>query len=306
MDDSDREIVQLLRGDGRLSFVEIGRGVGMSPDAVRARLNRLVDEGMLRVLGIIDPSLLGYHVLATLALEYRGDSTAFASRLRESHAVTYLATALGEFNVICEVAATDDDDLSSRIQRIVSETSGIARAEVLRNVEIYKWEGSGARPRPAGGIAIDLDDLDVLLLRNLVDDPRTSYRDLAERVEHPYSQVRRRTIRLFESGAIQASAVVEPSVERLTIGLFCLELGRDAGATLKAIADEPEIKVLARTLGTYEATAEVTVSSPLALANLAGRLRTDFDVARISTLLLTHRPILPAQWRLGSVLKGQG
>lgn len=309
IDDSDREIIKLLREDGRLSFVDLARGVGMSPDAVKARMTRLADEGAVRVLAMIDPALLGYHVMGTLALDYRGDVSSLVARLRQDSAVTYLATTLGEFNVICEVVAADDAGLGSRVQQIVSAEPGIARAEVLRNVEVYKWEGSGTRPKLVSSSAIsadDLDDLDLLLLRALVDDPRISYRELADRVGRPYSLVRRRALRLFDVGAIESSAVVEHAADEVTLGVVCLHLhGDGADATLKAIAEHPEVKVLARTLGRFDAIAEVAVRTPLEMVRLGDRLRSEAGVQHLSNLLVTQRPILPAQWRVGSVVLGE-
>src|ERR1700761_8598078 len=68
LDEVDQEIVRQLQQDGRRSYREMARTLGVSEGTVRWRVKRLQDTGALRVAAIADPFRLGYTVLASMFL----------------------------------------------------------------------------------------------------------------------------------------------------------------------------------------------------------------------------------------------
>jgi hypothetical protein len=60
MDRLDYEILSVLQQDGRRSFTEIGKKLGVSEGTIRKRVMRLVDDGVIRIIGLVDPHLVGF------------------------------------------------------------------------------------------------------------------------------------------------------------------------------------------------------------------------------------------------------
>src|SRR3954447_25526083 len=68
LDDLDRSIITELQNDGRRSFREIARSIGVSEATVRTRVRRLDEAGALRIVAFADPLKLGNAELALLFL----------------------------------------------------------------------------------------------------------------------------------------------------------------------------------------------------------------------------------------------
>lgn len=298
MDEKDHEIFQRLRIDGRSPAARIGDEVGLSADAVRARIARMTDDGVLRIIGVVDPSSLGYLCLGTLGLDYRGDVGQLVQTLRELSFVTFVALTLGEHNVICEIAAADDAELLERATSVVGGIAGVRGFEMWRLVDVLKWEGEGRPEATEVNHRRSPDELDAELLRLLVHDPRMTFRDLAERVRQPYSLVRRRAQALFDDGAIRASAVLDRSSAHAgTMGMLGLTLaGPQIGAALDFAVAQPKISIVVRSVGRFSATLEAVCDSPAELVRLADRISELPAVTGVSTYLYARSPVLPMPW----------
>lgn len=299
IDEKDREIFHCLRADARAPFARIGATVGLSADAVRGRVNRLTEGGVLRIIGVVDPRSLGYQTLGTLGINFRGDLTVLVEHLRAHEFVTFTAFTLGEHNVLCEIAAADDAELLERATSVVGMIDGVEDFEVWRLTDVLKWHGQG-RPevRRPSAPRRDHDDLDGALLRLLVQDPRLTFAELGERVGEPYSLVRRRAQQLFDEGSIQASAVLDRSSAAAgTTGMLGLTLaGRGIEDVLGFAVKHPDVAIVGRTLGRFAATFEVVCETPSALVAIADRVG-EFDAVRsVATYLYARSPILPMPW----------
>lgn len=298
MDEKDHEIFQCLRDDGRSPAARIGEEVGLSADAVRARIAKLTDDGVLRIIGVVDPSSLGYFCLGTLGLDYRGDVAELVETLRSLSFVTFVALTLGEHNVICEIAATDDAELLEHATSVVGRIPGVRGLEMWRLVDVLKWEGEGRPESTQAGARRSYDGLDGDLLRLLVRDPRMTFRTLAEQIGQPYSLVRRRAQALFDDGVIRASAVLDRSSAHAgTMGMLGLTLtGPHIGAALEFAVAQPKISIAVRAVGRFSATLEVVCDTPAELVALADRVSELPAVSAVSTYLYARSPVLPMPW----------
>ena len=98
IDEVDQQIIDRLRDDGRASLASIGADIGLSPDAVRARMGRLTGDGVLRVIGLVHPATLGYQSQGTVALTYQGPTDQLLERVQGHQSITFMAKTLGEAN----------------------------------------------------------------------------------------------------------------------------------------------------------------------------------------------------------------
>ncbi|MFI5262668.1 MAG: Lrp/AsnC family transcriptional regulator, partial [Candidatus Limnocylindrales bacterium] len=68
----DKQILAHLQSDGRRPFTQIAAELGVSEAAVRARTNRLIERGILQIVGVTDPLKLGYDQMAMVGVRCRG------------------------------------------------------------------------------------------------------------------------------------------------------------------------------------------------------------------------------------------
>ena len=76
-----KAIIEKLQRDGRRSYAGIGTEVGLSEAAVRQRVQRLIDAGVMDIVAVTDPMQLGFTRQAMVGIRCQGDVTKIAERL---------------------------------------------------------------------------------------------------------------------------------------------------------------------------------------------------------------------------------
>src|SRR5690606_40174889 len=113
LDDVGKKIVEQLQEDGRRPYATIGRAVGLSEAAVRQRVQRLIDAGVMQIVAVTDPMQLGFARQAMVGVRVSGDLEDTADQLAEIPEVDYVVITAGSFDLLLEVVARNDDHLSS-------------------------------------------------------------------------------------------------------------------------------------------------------------------------------------------------
>ncbi len=129
MDGTDRKIVALLRENARRSYLDIGEHVGLSAPAVKRRVDRLEDDGVIRgYTTVVDSHAFGWHAEAFVDLYCEGGMSGEAIRrvLQTEPRVASAHTVAGEASALLHVMAEDTKDLELALERI-RNTEGITR-----------------------------------------------------------------------------------------------------------------------------------------------------------------------------------
>ena len=129
MDEIDRKIVALLRENARRSFKDIGGYVHLTAPAVKRRVDRLEEEGvLLGYTAIVDPQAFGWHSEAFVDLYCEGHMPGAAVKraVEQEPGVVSAHTVAGEASAMLHVRASDTKDLEDTLERIRS-TDGITR-----------------------------------------------------------------------------------------------------------------------------------------------------------------------------------
>lgn len=137
IDDLDREIIRHLQADGRMPYSQLGQLIGLSDAATRQRVNRLTDRGVIDIVAVTDPVLLGLGYQAMLGVTVGGDSAKIAAAISAYEDAVYVVMTTGRYDVIVEVVCSDTAsfiDLSNDIRTI----KGIAGVEVLSYLRLVK------------------------------------------------------------------------------------------------------------------------------------------------------------------------
>jgi Lrp/AsnC family transcriptional regulator, regulator for asnA, asnC and gidA len=136
-DDVNKAIIEQLQEDGRRPYATIGQAVGLSEAAVRQRVQKLVDSGVMQIVAVTDPMQLGFARQAMIAITTTGDTEAIADDLAKIDEVDYVVVTAGAYDVIVEVVVADDDHLlrlTNRIRRI----NGVIKTESFLYLKLVK------------------------------------------------------------------------------------------------------------------------------------------------------------------------
>ena len=129
LDDIDKRIVTELQRDGRISYADLGPIVGLSPAAVRQRVQRILDSGVVEVVGVTDPQALGYPVMAMLGIQVDGDVVTIADEIGAIDRVIYIVMSAGSFDLMVEVISEDTLGLLDLINSQVKTIDGVREVE---------------------------------------------------------------------------------------------------------------------------------------------------------------------------------
>ena len=111
LDDVSKAIIEQLQQDGRRSYAAIGKVVGLSEAAVRQRVQRLIDGGVMQVVAVTDPLELGFARQAMVGVRVQGPLEPVADALAALDEVDYVVITAGSFDLLVEVVCESDDHL---------------------------------------------------------------------------------------------------------------------------------------------------------------------------------------------------
>ncbi len=143
LDDVSKAIIEQLQQDGRRPYASIGKAVGLSEAAVRQRVNRLQESGVMQIVAVTDPMQLGFSRAAMVGVEVDGDIEAVADEIVKLPEVDYLVITAGSFDILVEIVCEDDDALLTIINRRIRALPGVRRTETFMYLtlrkQIYTW-----------------------------------------------------------------------------------------------------------------------------------------------------------------------
>jgi Lrp/AsnC family transcriptional regulator for asnA, asnC and gidA len=146
VDDVSRAIIEQLQADGRRSYASIGQAVGLSEAAVRQRVQKLTDSGVMQIVAVTDPMQVGFARQAMIGVCVSGDLEAVATKLAAIPEVDYLVITAGSWDILAEVVVEDDEHLLQVLNRRIRSIDGIRRTESWLYLKLtkqtYNW---GAR-----------------------------------------------------------------------------------------------------------------------------------------------------------------
>ncbi|MGL4745418.1 MAG: Lrp/AsnC family transcriptional regulator [Dermatophilaceae bacterium] len=143
LDDTAKRIIELLQEDGRQSYAAIAKVVGLSEAAVRQRVQRLLDAGVMQIVAVTDPLQVGFRRQAMIGIRAEGDIIALGEALTEMREVDYVVTTAGSFDILAEVVCEDDDHLLDLITRRIRALPCVRTTETFvylkLNKQHYNW-----------------------------------------------------------------------------------------------------------------------------------------------------------------------
>jgi Lrp/AsnC family transcriptional regulator for asnA, asnC and gidA len=140
----DKRIIEHLQQDGRRPFTQIAAELGVSEAAVRARTNRLVERGILQIVGVTDPLKLGFHQQAMIGIRCERDRLIdVADAVAAFPEVDYVVITAGTYDLLIETVCEDNEALLNFLTGRLRRIEGVRDTETfvyLRMVkQTYQW-----------------------------------------------------------------------------------------------------------------------------------------------------------------------
>jgi Lrp/AsnC family transcriptional regulator for asnA, asnC and gidA len=137
IDAIDGAIIRQLQVDGRTSYADLASEVGLSAPAVRQRMQRLMETGLLQVVAVTDPLKLGLPVMAMVGIEVDGDIRAVADAVGAIDKVIYVVLTSGSFDLFAEVVCADMDQLFEVVNDRLKSIDGVKATESFVYFDIH-------------------------------------------------------------------------------------------------------------------------------------------------------------------------
>jgi Lrp/AsnC family transcriptional regulator, regulator for asnA, asnC and gidA len=138
IDDVSRAIIEQLQEDGRRPYATIGKAVGLSEAAVRQRVQKLVDSGVMQIVAVTDPSSVGMARQAMIAISVEGNTQTVAAALEKIDEVDYIVLTAGSYDLLVEVVVQDDEQLLMLINERIRGIEGVTRTETFLYLKLVK------------------------------------------------------------------------------------------------------------------------------------------------------------------------
>jgi Lrp/AsnC family transcriptional regulator, regulator for asnA, asnC and gidA len=143
LDEVSKAIIEQLQQDGRRSYAAIGKVVGLSEAAVRQRVQRLIEGGVMQVVAVTDPLELGFARQAMVGIRVAGPVEPVADALAALEEVDYVVVTAGSYDLLVEVVCESDEHLLELISGRIRAIEGVAMTETFMYLRLrkqtYSW-----------------------------------------------------------------------------------------------------------------------------------------------------------------------
>jgi Lrp/AsnC family transcriptional regulator for asnA, asnC and gidA len=135
-------IIEQLQQDGRRSYAAIGKAVGLSEAAVRQRVQKLLETGVMQIVAVTDPMMLGFQRQVMIAIKCEGDPVCVADHLAEMEEIDYIVVTAGSFDILVELVCESDEqllELLGRVRSVPTVTSTETFVYLKLRKQTYSW-----------------------------------------------------------------------------------------------------------------------------------------------------------------------
>ena len=138
LDAANRAIIEALQRDGRQPYGAIAAEVGLSEAAVRRRVQRLRESGIMQIVAVTDPLQLGFTRQAMIGISVEGDVRRVAEKMSALDEVDYVVMCAGSFDLLAEIVCEDDERLLHVLNDSVRSVPGVRSTETFLYLKLAK------------------------------------------------------------------------------------------------------------------------------------------------------------------------
>ncbi|WP_404311502.1 Lrp/AsnC family transcriptional regulator [Agrococcus terreus] len=143
LDAQDKAIIAELQRDGRAPYASIAETVGLSETAIRKRVKRLTEAGVVQIVAVTDPIQLGFDRQAMIGIRVAGPLEPVAEALSAMPEVDYVVITAGSYDVLAEVVCESDAHLLELVSGRIRAVEGVRETDTLMYLKLqqqtYAW-----------------------------------------------------------------------------------------------------------------------------------------------------------------------
>ncbi|MDA8372987.1 MAG: Lrp/AsnC family transcriptional regulator [Actinomycetota bacterium] len=143
LDEKSKALIELLQRDGRSSYAALAKDVGLSEAAVRQRVQRLIDQGVMQIVAVTDPLSTGFLRQAMLGIKATGDLRVVAEAITAFEEVDYVVICAGRYDLLAEVVCENDSHLLQLLNEGLRKVEGVTDIETFVYLRLekqtYSW-----------------------------------------------------------------------------------------------------------------------------------------------------------------------
>ncbi len=139
LDKTEREVIKLLQRDGRMSFVDMAKEIGVTEGTIRRKFNRLMEEQILKIAAVANPFVIGFHTPAIIGLNVETSKLEkVVEQLCGLDKVRYVSTTTGIFDIVIECHFSSNQELYRFIVEGLGRIEGITDTNTSLVLHVYK------------------------------------------------------------------------------------------------------------------------------------------------------------------------
>ncbi|BCJ48775.1 transcriptional regulator [Actinoplanes sp. NBRC 14428] len=138
LDSINKQIIEHLQRDGRMSYATLAKTIGLSEAAVRQRVQRLLDHGLMQIVAVTDPLTLGFARQAMVGIKVIGDMRRVADEIAAIPEVDYVVICAGGYDMLAELVCTDDEHLLELLNDKIRAIEGVSATETFMYLKLAK------------------------------------------------------------------------------------------------------------------------------------------------------------------------
>jgi DNA-binding Lrp family transcriptional regulator len=267
-------VFRALQEDGRVAFTTVAQRLGVSEANVRRTVKQLMARDVFTITAVADPRLMGLESMSWLAMSVQlSELESTAAALAEMPEIDYVVVTTGAWHMMAEVACRGTEELYDLVRR-VRALPGVQRTETYPYFKLlrqqFRWTNGGEAPvapetRGVRSAPAELDAMDRVLINELQNDGRASFRDIGQRTGVSERAISTRFARLVDEDLVRVIAVGNPEALGFR-GLAWLGISLGDTADLEEVAAAfariPQVSYLVSVSGRFDLMGELVCRDP--------------------------------------------
>lgn len=288
LDPQDQALLAALQADPRARATRLGDALGMSAPTVSTRLRRLIDRGVVEVIGILDERALPRaHTVVALM---RGVASDFLASWRDRHGLVFAAQAIGAWDSLACIIGRDPQDVEQELEAL-RQVADVIEVHTVLSIDVAGLQRGTPVPIRDGL------DRDVACL--LSTDARISFTSIASTLDIPESTARARAQRLLDGHVVTPMVLPNPAVFGFTGGAMAVEVAGPVNNLDRRLAEVPGVVSVLRLQGRYAAAVELIAPDAAAIVAVREALLALPGVRAVEVMTYGDRII--GRWPLPAV-----
>jgi len=135
----DKKLLEALQKDGRISYTELAEKYDANVSTVSNRVQRLMDRGVLKIVGVVNPFKAGNSFVADFRLKIALPRLQSAIEiLKEIQEVRFIAATTGTYNVVLEIYTSSNEELNRIMNEKIGSIEGVISIDTSVILEVHK------------------------------------------------------------------------------------------------------------------------------------------------------------------------